>query len=322
MFNFVVECEYVQVPVSFITKHLKEANGAFVKVYLYILKLAAERKNMSFADIARELNLIESDVLNAVDYWKKAGVLKEDGDSIAVLNKERKEADEPVFSREEKRGGQKPVYDSIQVAKRIADDAALSDMMRLSQDIFGRILTTTEMESVFWFYDGLKFSPEAILLLLEYCVSKGKTSMKYIEKVAVSWSEKGAVEADRVCEIIKEDEQRTGYLYSVRKVLGIADRALSQSEEKYLMKWRNDRNMSEEMIALAYEYCIIQTAKLSFPYMDKIIERWFKQGIHDVIAAEEDNKSFKERKGSDMTGNTGSSDYNDLENLTRGRFDK
>ena len=320
MSGFLVECEYVQVPVSFVEEKLIDANAAYVKVYLYILTLATKGKIMTYAEIATELKMIESDVLNAVDYWKAAGVFKESGDNIIIsggtINKEV-----TGERKEEKRESKKPSYDSLKVAGKIAEDASLSDMMALAQDIFGRILTAAEMESVFWFYDGLGFSHEAILLLLEYCVSKGKTSMKYIERIAVAWSEKGATSADKVCEIIKEDEQRTSYLYSLRKLLGIADRALSQNEEKYLMKWKNDRQMSEEMVALAYEYCIIQTAKLSFPYMDKIIERWYKQGIHDVLAAEEDNKNFKERKTTDVAS-TNDNGYTDLENLTRGRFDK
>ena len=321
MSDFLVECEYVHVPVSFIEEHLKDANAAYVKIYLYILNLATKRKSMTYAEIATELKLIESDIINAVEYWKNAGVFKESGENIIISNDKSINKEITEEKREEKKENKKPSYDSIKVAGDIAEDASLSDMMALAQDIFGRILTTAEMESVFWFYDGLGFSHEAILLLLEYCVSKGKTSMKYIERVAVAWSEKGATSADKVCEIIKEDEQRTSYLYSLRKLLGIADRALSQNEEKYLMKWRNDRQMSEEMVALAYEYCIIQTAKLSFPYMDKIIERWYKQGIHDVLAAEEDNKNFKERKTTETT-TSNDNGYTDLENLTRGRFDK
>ncbi len=315
MYKFLVECEYLPVPVDFVKNHLKDANGAYVKVYLYILYLASGNLEMSFSDIARELNLIESDVLNAVDYWKKAGVLKEANDCIYIGRKEPEIKN--IVAQEEKKELIKPEYDSLQVAKDIADSDALSDMMNLCQDIFGRILSSVEMESIYWFYDGLGFSPEAILLLLEYCISKGKTNMKYIEKVAISWSDKGAVEADKVCEIIKSEEEKNGYLYSLRKVMGIADRALSQSEEKYLLKWRNDMAMSEEMVALSYEYCIIQTARLSFPYMDKIIERWFKDGIHDVASAEEDNRKFKGRREQPATDKK---DYDDLENLTRGRF--
>ena len=311
MSKFSEEYKYVQVPADFIENCLK-ANGAYVKVYLFILNLAAKGREMSPDGIAGELDLIESDVLKALEYWKETGAIKEEGERI-VINAKIKAA-----PREEQTDKElKPEYNSMDISRRIASEGALSDMMSLAQDIFGRILTASEMESVFWFYDGLKFSPEAILLLLEYCVSKGKTSMKYIEKVAVSWSGRGANDAESVYEIIKEEEQRNGYLYSVRKVLGIADRALSQSEERYLMKWKNERGMSEEMVALAYEYCIIQTAKLSFPYMDKIIERWYKQGITDIAAAEEDNKTFRERKTEDTPKSSG---YNDLESLTRGRM--
>ena len=51
--------------------------------------------------------------------------------------------------------------------------------------------------------------------------------------------------------------------------------------------------MDPEMISFAYEQCIMQTAKLSFPYMEKILERWYKQGIHTVARAQQDNEHFK-----------------------------
>ena len=63
MYKFLVECEHLPVPVDFVKNHLKDANGAYVKVYLYILYLATVNLEMSFSDIARELNLIESDDL-------------------------------------------------------------------------------------------------------------------------------------------------------------------------------------------------------------------------------------------------------------------
>ena len=314
MSGFIMESEYVNVSVDFIENHLKDANGAYVKVYLYILNLAVKREYMSCAEIAKELNLTESDILNAIDYWKKEGAIEEVQGNLLIKDG-KKNFSGIIVEAEEK--PEKPVYDSMQVAERVSKDAALSDMMGLSQEIFGRILTSSEMESIFWIYDELKFSPEALLLLIEYCVSKGKTNMKYIEKVAIVWSEKGAYEADSVYEIIQAEEQKNGYIYSVRKVLGILDRGLSQSEEQYLIKWKNECGMNEEMVALAYDYCMLQTAKLSFPYMDRIIERWHKEGIHDIASAEKDNKMFRERKNTDTRK---PSDYNDLENLTRGRM--
>lgn len=313
MAEFITRNEYVQISADFIKNELKEANGEYVKVYLYILALAATGEQMTTAELARELNLIESDILNAFSYWRQKGALKEDGERIYIGKDTTPIPSAPVAPKEEKK-----VYDSIQVSEKISTTRELSDMMHLAQDIFGRILTQSEMESIYWFYDGLNFSPEAILLLLEFCVSKGKTSMKYIEKVALSWNEKGAHEADTIMQLIRQEEQKNNFLYSMRKALGIADRALSQNEEQFLLKWKNEKGMSEEMIALAYEYCIIQTAKLSFPYMDRIIERWFTQGIKTIDEAEADNKNFKQKKNTDSGKRP---EYTDLENLTRGRIE-
>ncbi len=311
MSEFIMAHKYVQIPAEFIEGVLAEANGAYVKVYLYILNLAVQGRGMSNADIAKKLSLTESDVLNAFDYWKKLGVITESGGNILIGS-----GDATVSAPAEAPSGAKPPYDSLAVSTTIQENTALSDMMQLAQEIFGRILSNTEMETLYWFYDGLAFSPEAILLLLEFCVSKGKTNIKYIEKVALSWHEQGATEADKVYEIVREDESKNGFLHSMKKIMGIADRALSQSEEQYLIRWRNEKGMSEEMVALAYEYCILQTAKLSFPYMDKIIERWFKQGIKDITSAEEDNRRFKAKTATIKDEPT---DYTDLEGLTRRR---
>ena len=75
--------------------------------------------------------------------------------------------------------------------------------------------------------------------------------------------------------------------------------------------------MSEEMVALAYEYCILQINKLSFPYMNKIIERWKRDGIFTVEAAEADNEKFKNKqnvsRGSSDFSNTSEYDYEAIE---------
>ena len=52
------------------------------------------------------------------------------------------------------------------------------------------------------------------------------------------------------------------------------------------------------MIALAYEYCIISTNKLSFPYMNKIIENWDQKNIRTIEDAEKDRENFKNTGGS------------------------
>ncbi len=308
---FTNDNKFIPIPTEFVKDKLPQANPTFVKVYIYLLMLANENKCTDFATIAETLGLLESDLMYAIRYWEEQGVIFKNGDNFAFSKSN--------FAPTELPKEDLPAHKSVEnLASIIEGDKSLSDMFMLSQEILGKTITEKEMETIYWFYSDLNMTPEVILLLLEYCVSKGKNRMSYIEKVAVSWNEMGLSTSESVALYIKNEEQKTGFLYSIRKIMGIADRSLSQIEEKYLIKWHEDLKMSEEMIALAYEYCIIQTAKLSFPYMDKIITRWSKERIFTIAEAEEDNRKFKNRREQNGTAfNEGGYDHSDLEMLTR-----
>lgn len=303
--------KFIPVPAEFIRNHLPQANPTFVKVYLYLLMLASENSRAEFSDIADTLGLLESDLMLAIKYWESEGVIFKNGDAFSFSQKPAQEPEKPA--------AEVPAHPHPdKLAQIIEGDRVLSDMFSVSQEILGKTISERDMETIYWFYSDLKMPAEVILLLLEYCVSKGKNRMSYIEKVAVSWNEMGLNTPESVALYLQEEEKKTGFLYSIRKIMGIADRSLSHIEEKYLTKWHDELNMSEEMIALAYEYCIIQTAKLSFPYMDKIITRWNAEGIMTVAAAEEDNRRFKNRANREETAFSDNSyDHEDLEKLTR-----
>ncbi|MCR4719862.1 MAG: DnaD domain protein [Firmicutes bacterium] len=311
--QFTTENGFVPVSFDFVKNHLPEANATFVKIYIYLLMLASCKASEPFSEIAKTLGILESDLVNAIDYWKDKGLLTSNGDSVSFgIFKSFPQVSESAQPSE---NTQKSAEN---IAEIISSNGELADMFMLAQEIFGKTITEKDMQTIYWFFSDLKMPAEVILMLIEYCVSKGKNRMSYIEKVAVSWNEMGLNNVEAVTNYLKSEEQKTGFLYSARKLMGIADRNLSQIEEQYLTKWHNDFMMSEEMIALAYEYCIIQTAKLSFPYMDKIITRWNTEGITTVAQAEADNKKFKNRSRSkDTAFGDNTYDSDSLERLTR-----
>ena len=63
--------------------------------------------------------------------------------------------------------------------------------------------------------------------------------------------------------------------------------------ERYLKTWHDKFLMDEDMVELAYEYCIMQTTKLSFPYINSILKRWHELNIHNVADAKKDHEDFK-----------------------------
>ncbi len=282
--DFHFHIDFIPVPADFIEKYMAEANGAYVKVYLYAMNLARKGISEETAEIAKNLKLLESDVVNALDYWNNIGALKMSKDSVSFGAEKSETAEKPQAKTQKT---------PAEIAEIMTENKSLADLCEIAQQILGKTLNSKDLETLYWFYDNLGLSPEVISMLLEYCVSKGKRSMNYIEKVAITWHENGITTIGAAESYTAEERDKSSYFYSLRKLFGIADRNLSKSEEMYLKTWRSEYGMNEDMVALAYEYCILQTNKLSFPYMNSIIKRWYEKNITTVREAEADHEKFK-----------------------------
>ena len=71
----------------FIDHYMPEANGEFVKVYIYLLRcMASSSKTVSVSAIADLFEHTEKDVVRALKYWEKVGLLKlEYADDASIL---------------------------------------------------------------------------------------------------------------------------------------------------------------------------------------------------------------------------------------------
>ncbi|MCH5210370.1 MAG: DnaD domain protein [Oscillospiraceae bacterium] len=283
--NFNCKIDFIPVSSDFIENHMPQANGAYVKVYLLALSLAVSGKSMSTGEMAGNLNLLESDVVNALEYWNKNGALRYDNENVLFGAAKPSEKTDEITNKKSME----------QITEEMTNNKALADLCTISQEILEKPLRNRDIETLYWFYDELGLSPEVITMLLEYCVSKDKRSMSYIEKVAISWHKNGIITIDAADRFITEEKEKSGYFGSLKKLFGIENRNFSKTEETYLKTWRDDYGMDENMVGLAYEYCIMQTSKLSFPYMNSIIKRWNELGIKTVPQAEKDHEDFKNK---------------------------
>ncbi len=285
---------------SFILENIPDANPTYVKVYLYLLSLSGQ--DADFKMVADKLSLLESDVLNAYKYWEEKGAFSSSKET-------------PAYIKEETIEVKKSDYKDGYVSQAVIESPSLKDMMQVAEDLLEKPLTAPEMDTLFWFYDGLGLSPEAVLMLLEYCVSKGKPRISYAEKVALTWCDKGLVTPEAISLYLRESERKTEDINFISSKMGIGGRNLTAPEEEYFNKWLSEFKMSREMIVFAYEKTILATGKLSLPYMDKILTSWKDGGIFTVPEAqkESDNKKEASKKAPSSPGY----EYGDLEQISR-----
>ena len=73
-----------------------------------------------------------------------------------------------------------------------------------------------------FFYDDLHFSADLLEYLVEYCVSKGSTSIHYLKKVGLAWQESGIRD---VASAKQETTTFNKHYYTILKAFGIRNRA-------------------------------------------------------------------------------------------------
>lgn len=318
---------HISVPRVFIDKYMADANGEFVKVYLFLLCCmgSSATSDCSISAIADHFNYTEKDILRALKYWEKVGVLSIElnnknqltgvcfkdltggvqhgvANTFVVAQEAPVEAtpapiDASVENKSTKVTRSKKALSATPASKKreytldevseFTSNDEISELLFIIETYLKHPLTSTDMNAVFFWYDGLGFSRELIEYLVEYCITNGHSSLRYMDKVAMGWAEEGI---DSIAKAKEYVTIRSKAYYSIMKAFGISGRNLADSEMVYVNKWSKEYGFDIEIIQEACKRTLSATQKPSFEYTDTILTNWHSQNVHtlkDISALDE-----------------------------------
>ena len=155
----------------------------------------------------------------------------------------------------------------------------VSQLLYIAEQYLAKTLTPTEMQKIFFFYDELHMSADLIEYLVEYCVSRGRKSMRYIETVALAWTRDGIT----TVEMARDASSRFSKdYYTILKAMGISGRNPVENEISYIDTWRKTYGFDLELIQEACSRTVLSTGQPSFQYADKILSGWKKKNVHTL----------------------------------------
>lgn len=155
----------------------------------------------------------------------------------------------------------------------------VSQLLYIAEQYLAKTLTPTEMQKIFFFYDELHMSADLIEYLVEYCVSRGRKSMRYIETVALAWTRDGVT----TVEMARDASSRFSKdYYTILKAMGISGRNPVENEISYINTWRKTYGFDLELIQEACSRTVLSTGQPSFQYADKILSGWKKKNVHTL----------------------------------------
>ena len=263
---------------TFIDNYMPEANGEFVKVYIYLLRaLSSAPVSFSLEQMADRLLCTERDILRALKYWAKQELLTLDSDSAAA---EISGTAEPIPTKASaKPSSARPEALTPERVSELKQNEDIIQLLYVAEQYLGKTLSPTEVQKLLFFYDGLGMSVDLIDYLIEYCVGHNHKSIRYIEKVALAWAQEGITSVEEA----KQSGSRYNKDYfSILKALGITNRNPVETEITLMDTWLKTYGFSMEIIQEACNRTVLQTGQASFQYTDKILEGWKQKEVRTM----------------------------------------
>lgn len=288
------------VPSAFVDGYMIGADEVSIKVYLYML-CHINDENLSMDSIGQALGKSVSDVEGAVKRLAEHKIInlvdKKDFCSIEMMpltpcertvipveiEKDNSDATNTIELSEH------PKYLVKEINATLNENKDVRDMFLIAEQLLGKPLNHNEMKILYSFHDWLKLPTSVILMLLEYCTSVKKMDLRYIEKVAITWAEKGIDNFEKASVYIKGQAKLARMEKKVKRIVQISSRELTELETKFVRTWLEEYKASESVIKQAYEITVMNTGKMNFKYMDAVL----KNIINDKSAPKKENPKKK-----------------------------
>ena len=373
---------------SFIDHYMADANGEFVKIYLYLVRCACPGRDVSVPGIADFFEQTEGDVRRALNYWKAQGLVDlvldasgqisqivlrscscapagaafqtkgaavrvtaasvssettlpqsgarsqaEDGlpqsdpqqqtnevhsagiptstdpeASVRLPQTQQNPVTSPFWQApagvaacghdtdaqpSEESSGTPPAEEVPQQKQsRQLRRTELGKLYYVAEIYFQRNLSSAELSMIDYFVNDLNMSADLVEYLLEYCIGKGHTSVRYMETVAQNWIAKNITTVQQA----KDESRSFGGDYTViLRELGLT-RKPAPAETALMDKWLSEYAFSLDLIKEACRRTVLQASSPSLSYADSILTRWHNasvRSLRDVARLDADHEASK-----------------------------
>lgn len=269
------------VPNAFIDNFMADANGEFVKIYLYLLRCMSTGDDVSLSKLADKFEHTEKDITRALKYWEKMRLLRLDYDpqnqlhDICLLDSLPEQITQAAAAPDV---SVRPDYTKDELFS-FQQKESVQDLMFIAEKYLGRTLNPTDINAILYWHDSLRFSIDLIEYLIEYCVDKGHKNIRYMDKVAIAWGESGIRSVEQAKKTTSVHSQS---YYTVMKAFGISGRNLVEFEVGFIDKWINTYGFSLDIISEACKRTIQAIHQPSFEYTDTILGNWSKNHVHHL----------------------------------------
>lgn len=283
------------------------ADGQIIGINLCSLSVSgmqAAQSNIqsAVADNAAQDNLQNSVVNNGAQNSLQNSVVNNAAQNISTVNIRMQDSVvEKLKSQTPDKAASSQKEYTLDEIKEFRKNPDISELFFIIETYLKHTLSSSDTNMVLYWLDELHFSTDLVEYLVEYCITKGHSSLRYMNKVALGWADAGIKTVDQA----KDDAAAHSQIYySVMKALGITGRNLVDSEVSLINKWVGEYGFDIELVKAACSKTISAIQKPSFEYTDSILTNWRKKDVHTLKDVEVLDANFAKANKASATGSS------------------
>ena len=255
---------FTNVENAFITEYLPVSPGDAVRVYLYGLYLCQHpEKNCALHEIADTLSLTEDKVKESFYCFEELGL-------VTIVEKE------PFTVH------YLPVRQSYSTKPRKIKAEKYTEFTKGVQALFSnRMISTGEYTEYFNVMESYSIKPEAMLMIIKYCIDlKGNSiGYRYVLKVAKDFGNRGLNTIEKVDNELSSYVTKSAELQAVLNALSLKRRP-DHEDSLFLKKWVEELHFELESIIFAAK----NIKKGTIEKLDAFLYAKFENGTITTLA--------------------------------------
>lgn len=242
----------------FIDEYVKDANDAQLKVYLFLVRKMQAGEPVSISDMADRYNHTEKDILRALCYWEKRGVL------ALTLSPEK-------------------TLTQIRLLP-LADPSSGSVISEAAPTSPETLMASVQAASSDGLTASVQAAPPDSLVASAQSSGSGVSVPLTLSRQSAGPApvfEKPAYTLDEL-RSFQQQENTAQLIFIAEQYLG---RTLSPSDMKSILFFTDRLHFSDDLIDYLLQYCV-ERGKKDFRYIEKVAIAWAESGITTPAEAE------------------------------------
>ena len=242
----------------FIDEYVKDANDAQLKVYLFLVRKMQAGEPVSISDMADRYNHTEKDILRALCYWEKRGVL------ALTLSPEK-------------------TLTQIRLLP-LADPSSGSVISEAAPTSPETLMASVQAASSDGLTASVQAAPPDSLVASAQSSDSGVSVPLTLSRQSAGPApvfEKPAYTLDEL-RSFQQQENTAQLIFIAEQYLG---RTLSPSDMKSILFFTDRLHFSDDLIDYLLQYCV-ERGKKDFRYIEKVAIAWAESGITTPAEAE------------------------------------